>query len=109
MLVSIASLAPIIIVAPLADLFGPNPIIFAAGLVVGLSGLASIATGSHLSAEELLARAPSQTAGVPVDPVTGAILRRDLTRGRRRGANGGGQKGSGGQGKEPATGSGSSS
>jgi MFS family permease len=78
MLVSIASLAPIIIVAPLADIVGREPVIFAAGVIVFLSGAASVVNGRSLSFEDG-ARVPSTPSGAPVDPMTAALAPNDLT------------------------------
>jgi MFS family permease len=78
MLVSIASLAPIIIVAPLADIVGREPVIFAAGVIVLASGLASVFSSRSLSLEDA-ARAPSTPSGAPVDPMTAATSPADLT------------------------------
>jgi hypothetical protein len=77
MLVSIASLAPIIIVAPLADVVGREPVIFMAGVVIFLWGIASIV--SRLSSREAdAARVPSTPSGAPVDPITAATSPADL-------------------------------
>jgi MFS family permease len=78
MLVSIASLAPIIIVAPVADLVGREPVILVAGGIVFLSGLASVLSSRSLSFEDA-ARAPSTPSGAPVDPMTGATSPSDFT------------------------------
>jgi DHA3 family macrolide efflux protein-like MFS transporter len=77
MLVSIASLAPIIIVAPLADLVGREPVILAAGIIVFAWGVASTLSrlSSPLSDD---ARAPSTPSGAPVDPITAATTPSDL-------------------------------
>jgi MFS family permease len=77
MLVSIASLAPIIIVAPLADLVGREPVILAAGIIVFAWGVASTRSrlASPLSDD---ARAPSTPSGAPVDPITAATTPSDL-------------------------------
>lgn len=42
MLVSVASFLPIIVVGTISDIFGTSPVIFVIGLMVALSGLASI-------------------------------------------------------------------
>ncbi len=54
MLVSVASFLPIIIVGPISDFFGTQPVIFAVGLLVMVSGVVSIVT-----------RGPLRPAGVP--------------------------------------------
>jgi len=76
MLVSIASLAPIIIVGPVADLVGREPVIFVVGGIVCSWGLASVLSHRRtLSGDG--ARAPSIPSGAPVDPMTAAIPPRD--------------------------------
>jgi MFS family permease len=77
MLVSIASLAPIIIVAPVADLVGREPVILVAGVIVWLSGIASVINRRSLPLAHV-ARAPSASSGAPVDPVTTAMSPSDL-------------------------------
>jgi MFS family permease len=75
MLVSIASLAPIIIVAPVADLVGREPVILVVGVIVALWGIAS-AVSRVSSALEEGARLPSGPSGA-VDPMTVATSRTD--------------------------------
>jgi MFS family permease len=78
MLVSIASLAPLIIVGPVSDIVGREPVIFAVGIIVGLWGLASVfSPGSRASDNS--ARAPSTPSGAPVDLLTVAISPTDLS------------------------------
>jgi hypothetical protein len=77
MLVSIASLAPIIIVAPVADIVGREPVIMAAGVIVFLWGVASATSGGSLRYQDV-ARAPQTPSGAPVDPVTAAMAPNDL-------------------------------
>jgi MFS family permease len=77
MLVSVASLAPIIVVAPVADLVGREPVILAAGVSVLLVGLASASSGGSLRYQDV-ARAPQTPSGAPVDPVTAAMAPTDL-------------------------------
>jgi len=72
MLVSVASLAPIIIVGPIADLVGREAVIFAVGVVVCLFGLLSVLSRRRLTSEEASARAPQTPSGAPVDPMTAA-------------------------------------
>jgi len=76
MLVSIASLAPIIIVAPVADIFGREPVIFVVGGIVCLWGLASVLSHRRTPGGDG-ARAPSIPSGAPVDPLTAAIPHSD--------------------------------
>jgi len=78
MLVSIASLAPIIVVAPAADLVGNEPVILCAGAVVFLVGLASAFSRGWLPLEDH-AKAPSTPSGAPVDPMTAATSMADLS------------------------------
>jgi MFS family permease len=77
MLVSVASLAPIIVVAPVADLVGREPVILAAGICVLLVGVASASSGGSLRYQNV-ARAPQTPSGAPVDPVTAAMAPNDL-------------------------------
>ena len=77
MLVSISSLAPIIIVAPLGDIFHREPVIFVVGVIVCLWGLASVISRGHFAPHDT-ARAPSTLSGAPLDPLTGAISSSDL-------------------------------
>jgi MFS family permease len=77
MLVSVASLAPIIVVGPLADLFGREQVIFVVGGIVCLWGAASIVTRGTSSFDDG-ARAPSSSSGAPVDPMTAATFPSDL-------------------------------
>lgn len=54
MLISLASFVPIIVVGPVADLTGPDTVIFASGLLIGAVGLRSVfgpAPLRHVSAE----------------------------------------------------------
>ncbi len=80
MLVSIASLAPIIVVAPVADLVGREPVILVAGIIVFAWGLASVFSGRSSLVEDG-ARAPSTPSGAPVDPITAATSGSDLVPG----------------------------
>ncbi len=70
MLVSVASLSPILVVGPVADLVGREPVILVVGLIVCLWGIASIASRRPQD----VARAPSTPSGAPVDPMTAAVL-----------------------------------
>ena len=76
MLVSIASLAPIIIVAPVADLVGREPVILVGGIIVTLWGVASLTSRGVRSGEA--ARAPQTSSGAPVDPVTAVVALHDF-------------------------------
>jgi MFS family permease len=69
MLVSIASFAPIIIVAPLADIVGVPLVLFIVSIPIALSGVASVVSRGPLRPAELTARATAHGAGA-VDPVT---------------------------------------
>jgi MFS family permease len=73
MLVSIASLAPIIVIAPVADLVGKEPVIMAVGVVVAMWGLASVLERGSLAPAEVKARAGTTPSGAPVDPLTAAM------------------------------------
>jgi MFS family permease len=52
MLVSVASFLPIILVGPISDFFGTQPVIFAVGLLVLVSGVVSIVTRGPLFSGE---------------------------------------------------------
>jgi MFS family permease len=73
MLVSIASLAPIIIVAPIADIVGTEGVIFVVAVFVALWGLASVVSRGPLPPDEADARASTPPTGAPVDPMTVAM------------------------------------
>jgi MFS family permease len=77
MLVSIASLAPIIVVGPIADLFGREPVIAVVGGIVCLWGLSSVWSHRRLPLVDHN-RVPSVPSGAPVDPMTAAIPHGDL-------------------------------
>jgi len=72
MLVSIASLAPIIVVGPVADVFGREPVIAVVGVIVCLWGLSSVL--NHRRTLLADGRAPSTPSGAPVDPLTAATI-----------------------------------
>jgi MFS family permease len=77
MLVSISSLAPIIIVAPISDLIGhQEPVILVVGIIVSLWGVASVA--SRGARPGGTARAPQTPSGAPIDPVTAAVAPHDF-------------------------------
>jgi MFS family permease len=81
MLVSIASLAPIIVVGPVADIVGREAVILAVGVFVGLWGAASVVKRGSLRPDEVEARAGASTSGAPVDPMTAATSPADLAGG----------------------------
>jgi MFS family permease len=81
MLVSITSIAPIIIVGPVADAFGAPPVILVTGCLVFLWGLGSLIGRGAIPPEEASARAPSTPTGAPVDPMTAALSHGDMTAG----------------------------
>ena len=78
MLVSISSLAPIVIVGPVADMVGREAVILVVGVIVGLWGLASIVSRGALPPSEADVRAPSTPTGAPVDPMTAALAPGEL-------------------------------
>ena len=80
MLVSVASLAPIIVVAPLADIVGQEPVIMVVGFVVGLWGVASVVKRGSLQPAEIEIRAASSPSRA-LDPMTGATSMRELNAG----------------------------
>lgn len=77
MLVSVASLAPIIIVGPVADLVGREAVILVVGAVVCLWGAASAVSRGRVPIA-YAPRAPSTPSGAPVDPMTAATQPSDL-------------------------------
>ena len=77
MLVSIASLAPIIIVGPVADLFGREAVILVVGGIVCLWGVSSVLSHRTPTLGDA-ARAPSTPSGAPVDPMTAATSHSEL-------------------------------
>ena len=81
MLVSISSLAPIIVLGPVADLVGREAVIFAVGVFVGLWGIASVLTRGSLRPGEAEARASTPPTGAPVDPMTVAIAPTEMAGG----------------------------
>ena len=78
MLVSVASLAPIIIVGPIADLLGREAVIFAVGIIVCLFGMLSVVSRRGLTLQEASARVPQTPSGAPVDPMTAATSPTDF-------------------------------
>jgi MFS family permease len=77
MLVSVASLSPILIVGPVADLVGREPVILVVGFIVCLWGAASTVSRRPGPLGDV-ARAPSTPSGAPVDPMTAATSPSDL-------------------------------
>ena len=90
MLVSVASLSPILIVGPVADLVGREPVIFVVGIIVSLWGVASVVSRRPGAP----ARAPSTPSGAPVDPMTAAMSPNDFS---SQSATGGSSTSSGGE------------
>ena len=74
MLVSVASILPIIIVGPISDLVGTTAVILAIAIVVAISGVISIVSRGPLGAGAPTDVPGRRLAGAPVDPV-GASLR----------------------------------
>jgi MFS family permease len=77
MLVSIASLAPIIVVGPLADVVGRDPVILAVGVFVAAWGTASVVRRGSLAPAEVVARAGAR-GGVPVTAVQTPVAPSEL-------------------------------
>ncbi len=73
MLVSVASILPIIVFGTLADIFGTTAVILSIALAVVASGIISIVTRGPLVAEPAVEVRGRRVAGAPVDPV-GATL-----------------------------------
>jgi MFS family permease len=79
MLVSISSLAPILVVGPVADIMGSNEgVITVAGIIAGLWGMASYVLRGSLRPAEVEARAGAALSGTPADPITVATTPTDL-------------------------------
>jgi len=76
MLVSISSLAPIVVVGPVADSVGREPVILVVGIIVALWGIASFISRGVRS--DVAARAPQTPSGAPIDPVTIAVAPSDF-------------------------------
>jgi MFS family permease len=81
MIVSIASLAPMIVAGAVADAVGVPAVILVVGSFVCLWGLASYVSRGSLPPAEAEARAPSTPSGAPVDPITAALSSGDRTLG----------------------------
>jgi hypothetical protein len=69
MLVSVASFLPIILVGPISDFFGTSPVIFVVGLLVTLSGMASIILRGPMRAPERAKPLAAKSVPGPIDPV----------------------------------------
>ena len=76
MLVSISSLAPIVVVGAVADIVGREPVILVSGVIVTLWGVASVASRGARPGQS--ARAPQTPSGAPIDPVTAAVASHDF-------------------------------
>jgi hypothetical protein len=76
MLVSISSLAPILVVGPVADIVGREPVILVTGVIVALWGVASVVSRGTRPGEA--ARVPQTPSGAPIDPVTAAVVPHDF-------------------------------
>ena len=83
MLVSVASFLPIIIVGPVADLFGNATVLFVVAIAILISGIFSIIRRGRLKPEEAkeTSTGPKKPAGL--DPVA-VSLQADLEVGHRR-------------------------
>lgn len=73
MLVSVASLLPIVIVGPISDLAGTTTVILIVAVLVFLSGLVSVVRRGPLQPVEVLATADTIVEGQAVDPIGVAI------------------------------------
>ena len=76
MLVSISSLAPIVVVGPVADSVGKEPVILVVGIIVALWGIASFTSRGVRPGEA--ARAPQTPSGAPIDLLTVAVAPSDF-------------------------------
>jgi MFS family permease len=73
MLVSVASLLPIIIVAPISDFVGTTNVIYGVALLISLSGVVSIVTRGPLRPDEARATATGPSTPAGLDPVAVAF------------------------------------
>jgi MFS family permease len=73
MLVSVASFLPIIIVGPIADFVGTSRVIFAVGIFVLLSGVASVIAHRGTRGEPEPAVGDGDTVAAPMDPMALAM------------------------------------
>jgi MFS family permease len=73
MLVSIASLLPIIVVGPISDIVGTPAVIFAIAVLVAASGVASVLSRGSLAPAESAAHADRHQPAAPVDPLAVAL------------------------------------
>jgi MFS family permease len=86
MLVSVASVLPIIVVGPLSDLVGTPVVIFAVAVLVETAGLLSIGARRDGTASA----SPAPTPAAAIDPMTAALRAElEITPPARPGANGG--------------------
>ena len=83
MLVSVASFAPIIIVGPVADLFGNATVLFLVAVAIFVSGIVSIIRRGRLRPEETKEKAKGPKKAAGLDPVS-VSLQADLEVGHRR-------------------------
>jgi MFS family permease len=75
MLISVASILPIIVVGPISDLIGTTPVILLVAAFVLISGLFSILTRGPLRADEGPDLIPEMVSGTLIDPTGGNVLR----------------------------------
>jgi hypothetical protein len=73
MLVSVASVLPIIVFGTLADLFGTTAVILTIALAVVVSGVVSIVTRGPLVAAPAVELHGRRVAGAPVDPASATL------------------------------------
>lgn len=73
MLVSVASVLPIIVFGTLADLFGTTAVILTIALAVVVSGIVSIVTRGPLVAAPAVELHGRRVAGAPVDPASATL------------------------------------
>jgi hypothetical protein len=81
MLVSISSLAPILVVGFIADIVQPEGVILVAGIVTALAGVASVVNRGSLRPAEVEARAGSPMSAAAADPITIALSSSELASG----------------------------
>jgi MFS family permease len=75
MLISVASILPIIVVGPISDLIGTTPVILLVAVFVLVSGVYSILTRGPLRPDEGPDVIPEGVSGTMLDPTGGNVLR----------------------------------
>jgi len=84
MLVSLASFLPLIIIGPIADVFGTTMVLYVVAILITLSGVASIFLRGPLKPAEAKAKAKGPSTPAGLDPVAVATAS-EMEAGGRRG------------------------